>query len=137
MRFLLDCNVLSEQRKPRPDAGLLNWLTQNHASAAISELTLAELWKGCWRIAPGKRREATFGWIEELREVFEERTLALDIEVLKRWAELCAKNEMAGRRLAVMDSLLAATALVHDLVVVTRNTSDFPTEVRTLNPWKK
>ena len=137
MRFLLDCNALSEQVKPRPDPGLMHWAIQNEAGSAISELTIAEICKGAFARPPGKRRDATFAWIAEIEMAFEGRTLAVNMSVLKCWGRLCGEHERRGRRLPVMDSLLAATALVHDITIITRNTADFPSEVRTLNPWKK
>ena len=72
-----------------------------------------------------------------MESVFGDRLLPLNRDVLKTWGELCGTHEAQGQRLPVIDSLLAATALCHDLIIVTRNTADFPPEVQTLNPWKK
>lgn len=137
MRFLLDTNAVSELPKPRPDAGLIAWLMQHGPSCVISELTLGELTKGAYRLAPGRRRSATLEWIADTRAQYREGTLPVSLEILLRWGRLCGEQEARGRRLPVMDSLLAATALVHDLTLVTRNTEDFPAEVPTLNPWRR
>lgn len=61
----------------------------------------------------------------------------LDTTTLKAWGKLYAKHEARGLNLDVMDSLIAATALVHQLTVVTRNTGDFPDDVKTFNPWRE
>jgi predicted nucleic acid-binding protein len=136
MRFLLDTNAVSEVNKPRPNAGLSAWLLQRGASCAISELTLGELTKGTWRLPDGRKRNETLAWIEETQALYRECTLPLSRKILRRWGRLCGEHEARGRKLAVMDSLLAATALVHDLTIVTRNTADFPSDVPTLNPWR-
>lgn len=137
MRYLLDANVLSEMVKPRPDAGVANWLVQNESGSAISEVTIGELTKGAFFLPAGKKRTRILLWIEEVEAAFEGRVLPMTLDVFKRWGELCGTSEAQGCRWPLIDSLLAATALVHDLTVVTRNVTDFPPEVRTLNPWKK
>ncbi|MCX6857292.1 MAG: hypothetical protein NTV80_20580 [Verrucomicrobia bacterium] len=66
---------------------------------------------------------------------FAKQLLGLDTVTLKTWGKLYAKHEAKGFNMDVMDSLIAATVLVHGLVVVTRNTADFPSDVKTCNPW--
>ena len=137
MRYLLDANVLSEGVKPRPDSGVANWLVQHEAGAAISELTIGELAKGAYFLPAGPKRKRILEWIKEVETAFDDRLLPLSRDVLKTWGQLSGTHEAQGRRWPVIDSLLAATALLHDLTIVTRNTADFPPEVRTFNPWKK
>ena len=137
MRYLLDTNVLSEGVKRRPDPGVASWLVQHEAGAAISELTLGELTKGAYFLPDGPKRKRILTWIAEVAESFDDRVLPLNRDVLIAWGQLCGTHEATGRRWPVLDSLLAATALVHDLTIVTRNTDDFPPEVTTLTPWKK
>lgn len=137
MRFLLDANVLSEIVRPRPDSGVTNWLVQNEAGSAISELTIGELTKGAYSLPAGPKRKRLLAWITEVEAAFDDRLLSLTSEVLKTWGQLTGTHEAQGRRWPVIDSLLAATALHHDLTIVTRNTDDFPPEVPTFNPWKK
>ena len=137
MRYLLDTNVLSEGVKRRPNPGVASWLVQHEAGAAISELTLGELTKGAYFLSDGPKRERILSWIAEVEESFDDRVLALSRDVLIAWGQLCGTHEATGRRLPVVDSLLAATALVHGLTIVTRNADDFPPEVTTLTPWKK
>lgn len=137
MRYLLDANVLSELVKPSPDAGVANWFVQNESGSAISEVTIGELTKGAYFLPSGKKRTRILLWIDELQVAFEGRLLPATLDIFRQWGELCGTYEAQGRRWPLVDSLLSATALVHDLTVVTRNTADFPPEVRTLNPWKK
>lgn len=137
MRYLLDANVLSEAVRPRPDSGVTNWLVQNEAGSAISELTIGELTKGAYFLPTGPKRKRLLAWITEVEAAFDDRLLSLNREVLKTWGQLTGTHEAQGRRWPVIDSLLAATALQHDLTIVTRNTDDFPPEVTTFNPWKK
>ena len=137
MRYLLDANVLSEGVRRQPDSGMANWLVQHEAGAAISELTIGEFTKGAFFLPVGPKRKRILDWITEVEATFDDRLLPLSREVLKTWGQLCGTHEAQGRRWPVIDSLLAATALFHDLTIVTRNTADFPPEVRTFNPWKK
>jgi len=136
MRYLLDTNVLSELRRPSPDRKVVSWVLQNEPACAISDLVIGELTKGAHFLPAGKKHEALLRWIDEIEIQFEDKILALDRQVLKQWGELCGSSERQhGRRLQVLDSLIAATALSHQLTVVTRNTSDFPNVVTTFNPW--
>jgi len=135
MRYLLDTNVLSEMCRRRPNAGVKSWLTQNEMACGISELVIGELTKGAFRLPTAARRNATLGWIEEVENQFEGRLVPLDLPTLKCWGELCGGSEKKGRRLPVIDSLMAATAIVNDLILVTRNVDDTPPDVRVLNPW--
>ena len=135
MRFLLDTNVLSELCRKKPSATVSSWLIQNELACGISELVIGEMFKGAYRLSEARRREATLRWINKIEAQFEGRVLPLDLPVLKRWGELCGESEADGRRLPVLDSLMAATALAHELILVTRNRSAFPASVRVLDPW--
>ncbi len=135
MRFLLDTNVLSEIGRKKPSARVSSWLVQNELACGISDLVIGEMFKGAYRLSESKRRESTLRWIGELEAQFEGRLVPLDLPVLKRWGELCGESEAGGRRLPVLDSLMAATALTHELILVTRNRADFSANVRVLDPW--
>lgn len=113
----------------------MHWLDQHSAAAFVSVLSLGEIWKGIG-LLPSERREPLELFIESLEEEYADRVLSADCEVTKRWGQYLAEQERLGRKLPVVDSLLAATALVHDLTLATRNTADFP-GVRTVNPWGK
>lgn len=120
-QYLLDTNVLSETRKKQPDAKVIAFLTNTDPSTIyISVLTLGELRKG---VAQKRRTDpatATLAaWVDGLEFGFADRILGIDTATAKLWGELSAQ-----RPRPVVDTLLAATAIVHELTFVTRNTSD-------------
>jgi len=133
-RWLLDTNIVSETRKRRPAPGVMSFLDGAASSDLfISVLTIGELRKG----VEMKRRDdaALTGelgqWVDGLEMLFADRILAVDVPVAHLWGALSA-----GRSLPVIDTLIAATALVHGLTVVTRNGADMEaTGVPLLNPW--
>lgn len=136
MSYLIDTNVLSELRRKQPDAGVVEWFTHRpSASLYLSVLTLGEIRKGVQGVAEDARRLALVDWLEtELPLFFMGRVLDINSAVADRWGRLVAD---AGRPLPAIDSLLAATALEHDLVLVTRNLKDFAgLPVQCFNPWK-
>jgi predicted nucleic acid-binding protein len=138
MNFLLDTNVVSEWTKPHPNSGVITWLDEaDEDRVFLSVATLAELRHGVERLAPGARRKKLDSWLrEELPLRFESRVLAVTTEVADEWGRVIARCEAGGRPLAAMDGLIASTAIVHGLTLVTRNTSDFETALRSLlNPW--
>jgi predicted nucleic acid-binding protein len=100
-------------------------------------VSLGEIWKGLHRLPEGKRKRGLVRWAEELESDFATQILGLDTMTLKFWGKLYAQPEAKGFNMDVMDSLIAATALMHQLTMVTRNTADFPTDVKTFNPWRK
>jgi toxin FitB len=103
----------------------------------VSVLTLAEIEKGILRKEEGRRRRELQRWFaEDLRARFAGRILAFDLHVASRWAHLVAALLDKGRPLPTLDSQIAATALAHDLILVTRNVKDIEgTGVTVLNPW--
>lgn len=135
MSYLIDTNVLSELRRKTPNAGVVDWFSLRPPSTLhLSVLTLGEIRKGIEAVGDQRRRQALTDWLEsDLPAFFTGRLLAVDQVVADRWGRLLAS---AGRPLPAIDSLLAATALVHDLVLVTRNVKDFAgLPVSTFNPW--
>jgi toxin FitB len=135
MIYLLDTNVLCEATAKRPDANVLAWNEAHTDECGLSCVTLGEVWKGIHLLPEGKRKQAISRWMTGIENDFSDRVLPLDSGILKEWGKLYAKHEAKGFNMGILDSLLAATALAHDLTVVTRNTADFPPEVRTVNPW--
>ncbi len=135
MRYLVDTNVLSELRRKVPDLGVCQWFADRPASMLyLSVLTFGEIRKGIEAVSDINRRQVLADWLEtELNVFFTGRILTVDAAVADRWGRLVAT---AGRPLPTIDSLLAATALEHDLVLVTRNTKDFKSlGVSLINPW--
>lgn len=137
MIYLLDTNVVSEAMHRRPNARVMAWLlTLPAGSCAISTLTIGELRKGAEK--PGidaLRRERLRHWLaNDLRHWLGSNTLSVDEAVAERWGLIMASTH---RTLAVVDALLAATALHHDLRLVTRNVADFQgiAGLEIVNPW--
>lgn len=135
MSYLIDTNVLSELRRKNPNPGVLSWFTQRPATTLyLSVLTLGEIRKGIEGLGDDERRMALLDWLEtDLPAFFSGRILPVDAPVADRWGRLVAA---AGRPLPAIDSLLAATVLAHDLVLVTRNSRDFSgLPLQLMNPW--
>ena len=135
MSYLIDTNVLSELRRKSPDPGVVAWFSQRpSATLFLSVLSLGEIRKGIEGVSDSVRRQALVDWLEtDLPAFFTGRILLVDAAVADRWGRLVAA---AGRPLPAIDSLLAATALAHDLVLVTRNVKDFAgLPVQLFNPW--
>lgn len=135
MSYLIDTNVISELRQKRPNAGVVEWfVSRPQDTLYLSTLTLGELRKGIERLAESPRKYSLKDWLEtELPNYFRGRLLAVDELVADRWGFLLAK---ASRPLPAIDSLLAATALAHNLTFVSRNTKDVADlGVELVNPW--
>ncbi len=140
MSFLLDTNIVSEWVKPRPDPGVVAWLADvDEDRVFISVVTLAELRHGVARMDDGARRRRIDEWLrQELPARFEGRVLFIDDAVADAWGRVVVRGEELGRRIGPMDAFIAATAQVHGLTVVTRNTADFKSSVEAVvNPWSQ
>lgn len=140
MAYLLDTCVLSELARPRPDAGVVQWLgAADEAQLYLSVVTLGELEKGIARLPASARRSRIERWVrQELTARFEGRLVDVDREVAERWGALSGASEARGAPLPVIDALIAASALTHGLDVVTRNTADLERcGARCLNPWRE
>ena len=138
MNCVIDTNVVSEWMRPAPDPQVMSWLDRLDEDAAhLSVVTLGELRFGVEKLPAGQHRQRLDDWLSvRLAERFEGRVLAVDAEIADTWGRLTAACAMAGRPLSAPDGLVAATALCHDLTVVTRNVKDFePTGVAVHNPW--
>jgi predicted nucleic acid-binding protein len=136
--FLLDTNVVSEWVKPRPNAGLTEWLSHvEEDDVFLSVVTFAELRFGVERLAAGARRKSLDEWLRiELPVRFEQRILLVDGAVADEWGRIVARSTGRGRPIGAMDALMASTAEVHGLTLVTRNARDFEGAVKSvLNPW--
>lgn len=123
MKYLVDTCVLSELVKPRPSEAVVAWVrSRDEADLFLSVLTLGELRKGIDRLDDGVRRRQLERWLEtDLLDRFTGRVLAVDGAVALEWGRILAAAEKEGAPVPVVDSLLAATAIVHRLVVATRN----------------
>jgi toxin FitB len=140
MSYLLDTSAVSEVVKPTPDSAVIEWLTQADEEALfLSVLTIGELEKGVAKLADGKRRTRLRAWVRrDLVVRFAGRLLPIDLQVADRWGALVGESERKGVPLPVIDSLIAATCLVHGLTAVTRNRTDFERwGVECFSPWSR
>ena len=135
MSYLLDTNIVSETVRHNPNRAVIAWLDRLPGEALfVSVLTLGEIRKGIEALAERRRREKLRLWLEhELPAWFEGRVLPVDLAVADRWGRLLAE---VGRPVPTIDSLLAATALHHELRLVTRNAGDFDYPgLQVINPF--
>lgn len=138
--FLLDTNCISELVRPEPDVRLLSWIeAADEGLLYLSVLTLGEIRKGVAALPPSKRRVRLESWLQvELKSRFSERILPVNLDIADRWGVIAAVAKKQGKSLAVVDGLLAATALHHNLSLVSRNISDFANvAVQVVNPWTR
>jgi hypothetical protein len=123
VKYLVDANVLSEPTRPDPRAEVVSWLGQREREIVVDPIVLGEIRFGILLLPPGKRRNRLQRWFDAGVERI--RCLPWEAPTGLRWAQLVADLRRAGRAMPIKDSLIAATALVHGLTVVTRNRRDF------------
>ena len=123
MTYLVDANVLSEPTRPSPDSRVVEWLRRNEREIAVDPFIVGEIRFGILLLPRGKRRESLARWFEG--GVQRLHCLPWEMETGLRWADLLARLRRSGRAMPIKDSLIAATALVHGLIVATRNRTDF------------
>ena len=137
--FLLDTNCISEAVRVHPEPRVLSWLgAAAEPLLHLSVLTLGEIRKGVAALTQSKRRTLLETWLDvELQARFAGRILLIDAGVADRWGMLAAAVKVKGATISTIDGLLAATALHHNLTIVSRNVGDFAhTQVPVFNPWK-
>jgi predicted nucleic acid-binding protein len=138
VKWLLDTNVVSEGVRERPSRSVVGWLASRpREDFAISIVTLAELHDGALSIDDDKRRKRVAEWIEgEIAKLFHDSILHLTKEILVDWLQLARKLRMKGHTRDASDLLIAATARVHNLILVTRNVRHFAgAGVVVYDPW--
>ena len=136
MKFLVDANVLSEGTKAAPNANVMSWLARHESEIAIDPIILGEVRFGILLLPRGKRRERLERWFDE--GIKRLQCVPFDAAVGLRWSELMARLRATGRAMPIKDSLIAATALTHNLVVATRNRGDFERSgVRIVDPFSE
>ena len=134
MNYLVDANVLSEPTKPNPDPKIIEWLRRHERDIVVDPIILGEIRFGIHLLPAGKRRRQLEKWFDT--GVTNVACLSWDARTGLRWAKLLADLRKSGRSLPIKDSLIAATALVHGLTVVTRNRRDFAqTGAKVLDPF--
>ncbi|MFY9801566.1 MAG: type II toxin-antitoxin system VapC family toxin [Candidatus Acidiferrales bacterium] len=137
--FLVDTNCISEVVRVKPEPRVLAWIeAADEDLLYLSVLTLGEIRKGLAAPPQSRRRSRLETWLEvELQARFAGRILPIDVAVADRWGLLAANAKAGGKPLSTIDGLLAATAIHHNLTVVSRNVGDFTgVPVQVLNPWE-
>jgi predicted nucleic acid-binding protein len=138
VKWLLDTNVVSDSVRDRPHPAVSGWIAGvAREDAAISIVTYAELWDGATSAVDNTKRERLTEWVQvEIRQGFHDRTLPLTADILVDWLRLSRK--LSARRITrdASDLLIASTARMHDLILVTRNVRDFAdTGILVYDPW--
>ncbi len=137
--FLVDTNVPSELTRPSPDVRVRDWVdAQDNTSLHLSVVSVGEIRKGFTLLPQGRRRAQLEEWFElYLLPLFGDRILPVTQPVGNRWGLLSAECQLRGTPLNTADGMIAATALEHDLTIVTRNVKDFyQLGVAIINPWE-
>jgi len=138
--FLLDTNCISEVVRAAPDPSVMAWMeAANESLLYVSVLTLGEIRKGLAGLPQSQRRARLEGWLSlELQVRFSGRILSINADIADRWGTLAANAKQRGKALSAIDGLLAATAVQHNLTLVSRNVRDFDTiPVVVFNPWEE
>jgi toxin FitB len=123
VKYLVDANVLSEPTKPAPDPRVIEWLRANEPEIAVDPVILGELRFGILILPRGRKRTALEQWFDA--GIGRVQCLRWDADTGLKWAELLAQLRRTGKAMPVKDSLIAATAAVHNLAIATRNRADF------------
>jgi predicted nucleic acid-binding protein len=139
VNYLIDTCIISEFVKKIPNSEVVQWFNQQQIEQLyLSSVTIAEIKKGIYKIQDSQpeRYQRLSLWLKTTEVEFSSRILPVNNDVLDNWAKICAKAELNGKKLAVMDSLIAATADHHKLILVTRNVDDFKmTPIKIINPY--
>lgn len=139
MKYLLDTCIISEVTKKKPDEKVVNWLLSiDEQSLFLSVLTIGELQKGITKLTDPSKKQKLETWLNtDLQQRFAGRIININTEIIMLWGTILGRLELLGTKLPVVDSLLAATALCNDLILVTRNVKDIKqSDCNYLNPWE-
>jgi toxin FitB len=138
LKYLLDTCLVSELVRKKPNPKVLKWVADcDEDLTFLSVLTLGEIQKGISKLDDKKRRSALQMWLDsDLRERFRDRILPITEDVAQAWGVLQGEAETTGIVIPTIDGLIGATAVTHNLTVVTRNVADLiKTGAKILNPW--
>jgi toxin FitB len=134
MTYLVDANVLSEPTKPVPNAKVTDWLSANEGNLVVDSIVLGELCIGILALPRGRKRIQLERWFAAVVQTID--CLPWDAAISQRWAKLVVDLKQKGETLPLLDGMIAATALQHELTIATRNTRDFKKAgVKVLDPF--
>lgn len=138
MSYLIDTCCISELIKKEPNSNVVKWFSMvDETTLFLSVVTLGELRKGVEKLADSRRKDELSYWISnDLTNRFRNRIINISVREMNEWGVMLAQAELSGRPIPAVDALIASTARVHSLAVVTRNVRDFEnTGVEVVNPW--
>ena len=138
MRYLLDTRLLSELVRSKPGEWVANWFdVLDEQDVFLSSLTIGEIIKGIEHVESAEQRHHLYRWLEEdLLVRFHGRILPVDLRIIGEWGKLSAQFEKAGKKLSTLDGLIAATARVENLVLITHSVKDFEgAGIEVSDPW--
>lgn len=137
MNYLLDTCVISELVKQTPDANVVDWLSNTPTERLyLSVITIGEVRKGLTKLPDSKRKDLLTNWLNSLLEDYQNRIYSINLTVAENWGIIQGKAEKKGTPMSSIDSLIAAIAYTHNLVLVTRNVRDFEaSNLLIQNPW--
>jgi predicted nucleic acid-binding protein len=135
VKFLVDANVISEITKPLPSSKVREWLRRHEEDMAVDPVILGEIQIGILQLPASRKRKELERWFAEV--VAGIICLPWDAATSARWAELVVSLRRSGNSMPIKDSMIAASALAHDLTMVTRNNSDFKKAgLKVVNPFE-
>ena len=135
MIYLVDANVLSEPTKQAADPRVVAWLAANESNLIVDSIIIGELRIGILALPRGRKRDRLQQWYDSVVETID--CLPWDVTISQRWAALVVELKRKGEAVPLLDGMIAATALQHDLTIATRNVRDFQkTGVKTFNPFE-
>ena len=137
--YLLDTCVISETRAKKPDPAVIEWLSrQPPETLYLSAISIGEIKNGICMLGDTKKARALSEWLNELQATFSPRILSVNATVAECWGEILAANAKSGNTRPAIDALIAATAKVDNLILVTRNIRDMDgMGVKLLNPFSR
>jgi predicted nucleic acid-binding protein len=134
MTFLVDANILSELTKQSPHQGVVNWFRTNEAESAVDAIILGEIFAGILALPRGRKRAQLLHWFDSVVDTIQ--CLPFDATTSRCWAKLIVDLKAKGKSMPVIESLIAATALTHGLILATRNVRDFQhTGIKIVDPF--
>jgi predicted nucleic acid-binding protein len=139
MKYLIDTMVISEPTKRIQDPKVMQWFSLHRHECAISVITLGELERGITQMNDSLRKRRLIEWFNAIADGMEQagRILPVDRKLMSFWGPVYNREErLTKRKPPFIDTVLAATAEMHGLTMVTRNEKDFPARLSLINPWK-
>src|SRR5262245_20647543 len=134
MTYLVDANILSEPTRLAPNVRVVHWLRANEAELAVDAVILGEVWAGIFALARGRKRNQLQQWFDSVVAAIE--CLPWDAAIATRWAKLIVDLKAKGRKLPIVDSMVAATALAYDLTLATHKVRHFQAAgVKVIDPF--